>query len=334
MLEFLIRFEANTGLLVARAVNVYSFSHLTFQEYLTAQQAMRKPSVLLEMAPHIGEPRWREVWILLSTMLDADDVAVETKVAVDLLVRHSSPIQQMLYGFLERDNKALGWRAFYCGLEVAIAVKRERVLERVIEKVPFLRGRPRTETSVASLAVEGWPIDVQVKSRQKVINRRSLLPIEQLFEEVISAAKDAGTFASRLGSIESAEVSVSIAVLNAVMRCEALDLVMQRFDCEVSDAWRVTDALHQAIQLARPGTALFKELHACRMEFAGSDLSREWFRKNYQSWLERLRAAAARYWGFGHTWGLADDDKKLLQQYYQANRLLVDCMDAAPALST
>jgi predicted NACHT family NTPase len=97
--------EAHIGLLVARAMSVYSFSHLTFQEYLTAQQVVRKPSLLLKIAPHIGDQQWREVWLLLSTMLDPDDILMEIKTAADLLVANSPKIQKMLESCMNRAKR-------------------------------------------------------------------------------------------------------------------------------------------------------------------------------------------------------------------------------------
>ena len=88
--------ESNLGLLVQRAVRLYSFSHLTFQEYLTAQRVALKHKLLYEIDPRLGEPRWREVWLLLVTMVDADDVLVKLKNRVDLLVRDEPRIQEFL----------------------------------------------------------------------------------------------------------------------------------------------------------------------------------------------------------------------------------------------
>lgn len=86
-------------------MSVYSFSHLTFQEYLTAQQVVRKPSLLLKIAPHIGDQQWREVWLLLSTMLDPDDILMEIKTAADLLVANSPKIQKMLESCMNRAKR-------------------------------------------------------------------------------------------------------------------------------------------------------------------------------------------------------------------------------------
>jgi NACHT domain len=58
------------GILVERAEDVYSFSHLTVQEYLTAQYLSRDPVALTEMiSQHLTERRWREVFLLVPGLL-------------------------------------------------------------------------------------------------------------------------------------------------------------------------------------------------------------------------------------------------------------------------
>ncbi|MEM1096374.1 MAG: NACHT domain-containing protein [Bacteroidota bacterium] len=69
--------EANHGLLVERAEGVYSFSHLTFQEYFTAMhlEANRDEGTLdILVKDHLFDPRWREVIVLVSGLLTSRTV--------------------------------------------------------------------------------------------------------------------------------------------------------------------------------------------------------------------------------------------------------------------
>lgn len=67
--------EAHHGLLIGRARDVYSFSHLTFQEFFTASYIrgrMESQRNLIER--HLGETRWREVIISVGILMsEADD---------------------------------------------------------------------------------------------------------------------------------------------------------------------------------------------------------------------------------------------------------------------
>ena len=64
--------EVQHGLLVERAKGIYSFSHVTFQEYFTARKIVTSSNsqtldtALKYLAGHITEKRWHEV-ILLTT---------------------------------------------------------------------------------------------------------------------------------------------------------------------------------------------------------------------------------------------------------------------------
>ena len=332
--QILNSIEANTGLLVARAFNVYSFSHLTFQEYLTAQQAVRKPSLLLEMGAHIGDPSWREVWVLLSTMLDADDILVEMKIAIDLLVQQASSIQRLLHNFMEAGNKVSGYRAFYCGLELAIPLEfSQGDMERLLAQHGSHFDRPSSSWNLATAGnTLRLPIGASVGPRRIEID--SLGFLEPKIDAALSMAHDAAIFAGRLGISDEWEFKLSIAVLNALMRGEMLALVACDFGCVVSDAGGVARALHEAVEVARGlDTPFYNELLACRMEFAAAELSPEWFDKHYRLWLQRLQSAAVRHRNIGQTRGFSDLDKKLLKQYYRGNQLLLECMDAAPGLT-
>lgn len=59
------------GLLVERARRLWSFSHLTLQEYFTAKYIVdqRESSLLKQLMPHLGEDRWREVLLLVAQLL-------------------------------------------------------------------------------------------------------------------------------------------------------------------------------------------------------------------------------------------------------------------------
>jgi len=71
--------EAHHGLLVQRAKGIYSFSHLTFQEYYTAQYIVDHvdEGSLERLVSKMAEDRWREVFLLTSGMLDAADGLLE-----------------------------------------------------------------------------------------------------------------------------------------------------------------------------------------------------------------------------------------------------------------
>jgi predicted NACHT family NTPase len=54
----------------------------------------------------------------------------------------------------------------------------------------------------------------------------------------------------------------------------------------------------------------------------------KWWQKNGQAWTKQLRAAMIEYRNIGHDWQFSDTQKELLRQYYDANKLLVDCLNS------
>jgi predicted NACHT family NTPase len=94
--EFVQIAASGVGLLCPRARGVYSFSHLTFQEFLSARRVASNPSLLAQMEPFLGEHRWREVWLLLSNLMDTEYLAREVRRIVDASVRGHKIILELL----------------------------------------------------------------------------------------------------------------------------------------------------------------------------------------------------------------------------------------------
>jgi hypothetical protein len=76
--EILKEIESQHGLLVERAHRIYSFSHLTFQEYFTAKYITRNTNI--DRGPrhliqnYLGDSRWNEVFILTTGLLSEADL--------------------------------------------------------------------------------------------------------------------------------------------------------------------------------------------------------------------------------------------------------------------
>lgn len=68
--------EAQHGLIVERAYGIYSFSHLTFQEYLTARYIVQNAGAgtLRDLAQNIYFDQWSEVVSISASLLDNADI--------------------------------------------------------------------------------------------------------------------------------------------------------------------------------------------------------------------------------------------------------------------
>jgi predicted NACHT family NTPase len=103
--------EVQNGLLIERARGIFSFSHLAFQEYLTARKIVANyqldssENVLEELVNHITNPRWREVFLLTVSMLhNADSLVLSMKQWIDAMVAQDSHLQEFLVWASQQDK--------------------------------------------------------------------------------------------------------------------------------------------------------------------------------------------------------------------------------------
>ncbi|GAP94664.1 NACHT domain-containing protein [Leptolyngbya sp. NIES-2104] len=69
--------QVQQGILVERARDTFSFSHLTFQEYLTAQYIVDEQQLEALVTNHLTDFRWREVFLLVAGLLRNADKLLE-----------------------------------------------------------------------------------------------------------------------------------------------------------------------------------------------------------------------------------------------------------------
>jgi len=55
---------------------------------------------------------------------------------------------------------------------------------------------------------------------------------------------------------------------------------------------------------------------------------KQWWQENSSAWSEQLRTIMIKHRNIGHNWQFTDTQQKLLKQYYDANKLLVDCINS------
>jgi predicted NACHT family NTPase len=54
----------------------------------------------------------------------------------------------------------------------------------------------------------------------------------------------------------------------------------------------------------------------------------QWWEANGQVWMRQLRAVMVQHRNIGHDWQFSDEQEKLLKQYYDANKFLVECLNS------
>lgn len=118
--------EAQHGVLVELTEGIYSFSMLAFHEYLTAKAIIDSPNpqtletALQNLVSHINETRWREVFLLATSMVrNADYLLSLIKHQTNAVIASNQELQQFLAwnnqnsNAVEASYKPLALRAFH-----------------------------------------------------------------------------------------------------------------------------------------------------------------------------------------------------------------------------
>ncbi|MEG4519790.1 MULTISPECIES: NACHT domain-containing NTPase [unclassified Microcoleus] len=306
--------EAQHGLLVERARGIYSFSHLTFQEYFTARKIVNNSTLqaLGKLVSHLTEKRWREVLFLAVGMLQkADDLLLSMRQQVDGLVAEDEQLQQFLVWIrnksysIKAPYKPSAIRAFYLGREV----------DRV--------SNPRSDLNfdLNLIRILGYAIDHTFKP-----------PLELFFLDFTSYydnERDSGLATERHSDLAT-DIVLDVAMVYAI------DLNIPYLYAAASGRNLVsilafTLNLNLEPELKQSLQQLRDELYASAypnriQEWWKSE--REWWEAKGRNWTQQLINVMIKYRNIGHDWQFSEQQKLLLRKYYDANKLLVDCLNS------
>ncbi len=139
--------ESQHGLFVERAKGIYSFSHLTFQEYLAARELVYNgnPQNSELLASKISDRRWHDVLRLaVGMMRSADELLQLMKNQCDRLLSDDPQLQTLLQWVNQKaeavqvNDKIQSVRAFYLTLGRAIAQSDVLNLANVLARILVL----------------------------------------------------------------------------------------------------------------------------------------------------------------------------------------------------
>ena len=294
--------EAQHGLFVERARGIYSFSHLTFHEYFTARKIVTSCNpyaaddpTLQGLVSHITEKRWREVFFLTVGMLDNADALLKLmKARIDGMLVRNEGLQE----FLE-------WLAQKAHL------------------LNFSYSKSAIRTLYFSLIIgEPAQLDLDLAYSLGINLDFNFFP-NQPSEDDKLISEFAVDRNLRLAFLFASDTGERQDLLRVGLRIY-LDQII---DNELSDIYPKNSDLENAIQ------SLINKLPSCWMQRGVVDglilyQMNQWWQANGQAWTEQLRSAMIEHRNIGHDWQFSDEQKQLLQQYYDANKLLVDCLNS------
>ncbi|MEQ9551090.1 MAG: NACHT domain-containing protein [Coleofasciculus sp. G3-WIS-01] len=287
--------EAQHGLLVERAREIYSFSHLTFQEYFTARKIVTSSNpqtlenALRSLVSHITEKSWREVFFLSVGMLQSADYLLQLmKQQIDQLVATDAELQRLLQWVHGKSNtvhvpyKPAAVRAFYFNL-------------------------------ARNYYSQHNPTPPQRKSDLIGV-------LDCHFHHLLL-----------LGSSQTQDIGLDELLSLTFER--ASKLVLGLADRPYAMRGALFLACDRALNL---DPRLDKALQELKQQLPNPDFNldgnewqfKQWWQTHGISWTEQLSAAIIKYRQIGYPWQLNSQQNKLLKHYYDANRLLVDCLNS------
>jgi predicted NACHT family NTPase len=300
--------EAHHGLLIQRADDLWSFSHLTFQEYFTTQWFIQRQE-WQKLACKLWVPHWREIFLLLTEQREySTEILWAMKAEIDQSIAVESKLQEFLAWAQQKSESAYSQyktakvRAFYFDLAYEFnGIERSdftRSLRSIIAEIMY-------DLDINRPVAFGRKINFfrkQIMSKQEAIVRR----IEEYETEEKNNRKE--NFLPEKARFEKIYASLNYA-------CD-YTLTFNRHTVLDSNAQNPTSLVE------------LLNIEAQLPEFVEEDFynSLVWWENNGEAWTKQLRQALIKYCNIGHDWQFTVQQKKQLRRYYTANKFLIECI--------
>jgi len=294
---FLAAIESQHGILIKRAHEIYSFSHLTFHEYFSARHIVETVNFqsLETLATHLSDRRWREVLFLTLEMLHpADGLISLMKQQIDGLLAEDEKLQQFLTWV---DNKATSVNSRY-KLVAVRAVYFAIALNLTIIPTPNLN-----------------------------------TDVEYGYEVDLACTLDldfATAFDNEFDSDPNPDINFNDPNIPFDITLNITLALALNFNCAFNFSHILGETLKNVPSRASD-PALQRKLQQMKDQLPNTSkknrkMFQQWWQANGQAWTEQLQAVMIQYRNIGHNWQFSDIQKQKLQQYYEDNDLLVICL--------
>jgi len=316
--------EAQHGLLVERARGIYSFSHLTFQEYFVANAIVTSSNpyafddkALTNLVSHVTEKRWWEVFLLVVGMLQSADCllqlmkdSINTALALDTkMQKFLTWVDQKSFS-METLYKPAAVRAFYFTIGLDHTYDPNFELASALD----LGFDPNNDLTCDHTLVLLLSSALSLKIDSRV---DSTAELEFDPDNDVSNMRSYKLASALLGHdpdiVKALDISIPPEIIN-------------KFERVFNDNFERTDLNCAFVPGLQP--ALQKLKKQIPNSWLGDVTHLEWWQENQRNWTGQLRTIMTEYRDIGHNWQFSDEQKKLLKRYYDTNRLLVDCLNS------
>jgi predicted NACHT family NTPase len=291
---------AQHGLLTERARGIYSFSHLTFHEYFAARSIVdisnpaKYELAVSRLMGHVADKRWREVFLLVVER--SDDAGY-------LLTR----IKQKIDGILPEDEK---FKSFLTWVNQKVIDVKETEQPLVIQFFYYLIGRGHTSHRYLEFLDLNLNLDPVLKAELELDRELSHI----LSQALAKARALATSLACSLDIDLNREIDLRLELNGCLdLNSARATAILLGFHNENYRDGRFEYNL-QLLQEKLPDIdGYFKQkLH--------------WWSQHITAWSAQLQTVIIKDRNIGHDWKFNDSQRALLDQYYDANELLADCL--------
>ncbi|MEG4943461.1 NACHT C-terminal helical domain 2-containing protein [Microcoleus sp. F4-D5] len=302
--------EAQHGLLVERAQKIYSFSHLTFQEYFTVRKIVKfsEENSFHYLVSHITQKRWREIFFITAELLQKSDaLLIVMKQEIDSILSLETELQEFLQWLNEKA------RLVECNYQKSAVRALYLAFFQNLEKTPldhlYLKIDDQFNSDFQALYYVCGGFFSQY---------RNIIPYEFTTFLFVNKFSD-GYFNPHLVLIKLPDRFYQ----NPNVNYEYL------YSCISSTYYfqaPTSSYFNSHILAILPPPEYYLDKDSPDFPYRWNYLE-EWWRVNNQDWTDQFTALLSDHRNLGHDWQFTDSQKQLLQQYYDANKLLIDCLN-------
>ena len=282
--------EVLSGLIVKKGWKQYAFYHQTFQEYLTAEELLSSQQGCQQLVVHITEARWREIFLQAVEMLSpADSLLQLIKQQVDILMATDKKLQEFLRWVSKKSNS----------VNVSYKPAAVRLFYLTRARAIAIASDPDCAGSAIGSLIEVTTTNTIATGLDIDINTTTDIDIAIDYISALAISRTIAT--STAINIFNPDV-----IFNAITR--TLDDILKE---------NTNSEFKETIEQLKN-----------YLPISNRDTFRQWWLNNGLEWTKNLRNVIIHYRDIGQDWQFTEAQKKLLVQYYQANKFLMECLNS------
>jgi hypothetical protein len=320
--------EAQHGLLIERAKFIYSFSHLTIQEFFTAKYIAENPSQIKALIPHYHEPRWREVFLLTVSLL-SKELATQFFQEFQKVLKQSIASEPELLKLLswatrkaskiQSGDKPAAVRAvyvFFSSLDGSINLARALVRDRA-------RALARDRARALARALD---LDLDL-ARALACTLDLALDLALVRVLVRGRARDLALALVRDRALASTSIyTTDYFILVNLLHCDIFTRFLSQKSPELKEQQQEFNFFfRESIELFKTSSDSDYYAELSKLELPDeNDSTSEW-----QEFTTQLRQLTQKHQDIGYRWQLTEKHFDKLATYLKGNLLLLECLNLA-----